>query len=48
MARAKKTETKEEKTDLIKMVRDDGHEADVHPEMVEDYKAGGYKEKGAK
>lgn len=28
---------------LVKMIRDDGHEADVHPEMVEDYKTGGYR-----
>lgn len=27
---------------LVKMRRDDGHEADVHPEMVDDYKTGGY------
>ncbi len=29
-------------TDLIKMRRDDGKEADVHPDMVEDYIKGGY------
>ncbi len=29
--------------DLVKMVRkSDGHEADVHPDMVEDYKRGDY------
>lgn len=30
-------------TKLIKMKRDD-HEVDVHPEMVEDYRKGGYSE----
>lgn len=30
-------------TKLIKMQRD-GHVVDVHPEMVEDYRAGGYSE----
>ena len=29
---------------LIRMVRDDGKEANVHPIMVDDYKSGGYKE----
>lgn len=40
---------------LVKMIRDDGHEADVHPSEVENYKVGGYrvveakaKKKGAK
>ena len=28
--------------DLIKMRRDDGKEADVHPSMVDDYKKGGF------
>lgn len=27
---------------LIKMRRDDGHTADVHPDEVENYKTGGY------
>lgn len=27
---------------LVKMRRDDGHEVDVHPEMVADYRKGGY------
>lgn len=27
---------------LIQMRRDDGHTVDVHPDMVEDYKSGGY------
>ena len=31
------------KDSLVKMVRDDGLKADVHPEMVEEYKRGGYK-----
>lgn len=29
---------------LVKMIRHDGKEADVHPEMVEDYRAGGFRE----
>lgn len=29
---------------LVKMVNDDGKQADVHPEMVDDYKAGGFRE----
>ena len=29
--------------DLIKMRRDDGKEADVHPLMVDDYKRGGFR-----
>ena len=29
--------------DLVKMIREsDGHEADVHPDMVDDYKTGNY------
>ena len=28
---------------LIKMIRDDGKTADVHPDMVEDYKLGNYR-----
>lgn len=27
---------------LIKMQRPDGHTADVHPDMVDDYRKGGY------
>lgn len=27
---------------LVKMIRDDGHKVDVHPEMVSDYRKGGY------
>lgn len=29
---------------VIKMQREDGHTADVHPDMVEEYKKGGYVE----
>ena len=29
--------------DLIKMRRDDGKEADVHPTMVDDYKRGNFR-----
>ena len=28
---------------LVKMIREDGHEAEVHPEMVDDYVKGGYR-----
>lgn len=28
---------------LVKMIREDGLEADVHPDMVEDFTAGGYR-----
>jgi len=28
---------------LIKMIRDDGKTADVHPDMVEDYKLANYR-----
>ena len=29
--------------ELVKMIREsDGHEADVHPDMVDDYKTGDY------
>lgn len=32
------------KVDLVKMVNEDGHEADVHPDMVEDFELnGGYR-----
>ena len=41
---AKKAAPKKESNALVKMVRDDGKTADVHPSMVEDYKSGGYKE----
>lgn len=27
---------------LVKMTREDGKAADVHPDMIEDYKRGGY------
>jgi hypothetical protein len=29
---------------LVKMIRDDGKEASVHPDMVQEYKKGNYKE----
>lgn len=28
---------------MVKMIREDGKTADVHQDMVEDYKKGGYK-----
>jgi len=40
----KKAAPKKESNALVKMIRDDGKTADVHPSMVEDYKSGGYKE----
>ena len=39
----RKTKQAEPKSDLVKMVRGD-KQADVHPEMVEHYKAGGWSE----
>lgn len=27
---------------LVKMTREDGKTADVHPDMIEEYKVGGY------
>jgi hypothetical protein len=41
---AKKEAPKKDSNALIKMIRDDGVTADVHPSMVQDYKSGGYKE----
>ena len=41
---AKKAAPKKEFNALVKMIRDDGKTADVHPSMVENYKSGGYKE----
>lgn len=32
------------KAKLIKMVREDGKTADVHPDMVAEYKKGGFRE----
>lgn len=32
------------KVTLVKMVRDDGKTADVHPQEVENYRVGGYRE----
>ena len=48
MARPKKTGSadkapvEKKETALVKMKRSDGHTADVHPDMVEDYRKGGY------
>jgi len=41
---AKKPAPKKESSSLVKMVREDGKTADVHPSMVDDYKSGGYTE----
>ena len=41
---AAQTAPKKDLNALIKMIRDDGKTADVHPSMVEDYKSGGYRE----
>jgi hypothetical protein len=41
---AKKTAPKKESNALVTMVNDEGKTASVHPSMVEDYKAGGYRE----
>jgi len=41
---AAQTAPKKDSNALIKMIRDDGKTADVHPSMVEDYKTGGYRE----
>jgi len=41
---AAQTAPKKDSNALIKMIRDDGKTADVHPSMVEDYKSGGYRE----
>lgn len=45
MAETKKKTTKKATATvkLIKMVTDDGKTANVHPDMVEEYKKGGYK-----
>lgn len=43
-APAKKAAPKKDSNALVKMVRDDGKTADVHPSMVDDYKSGGYRE----
>lgn len=45
MARPKKEATDKapkKESNLVKMKRSDGHTADVHPDMVEDYRKGGY------
>lgn len=44
MAEQKKAKKAPSKPKLVKMVRDDGKEAEVHPDMVSDYAKGGYKE----
>ena len=45
MATAKKEQVKKEpKNELIKMKRDDGKTADVHPDSVLEYQAAGFKE----
>lgn len=39
----KKTETKKETgPKLVKMEREDGKKVDVHPDMVSEYKKGGF------
>lgn len=40
----KKAAPKKDSNALVKMIRDDGKEAMVHPTMVDDYKSGGYRE----
>lgn len=46
MAEQKKAKKAPKKAEpkLVKMVRDDGKKAGVHPDMVSDYAKGGYKE----
>lgn len=41
---APKTVSKSTEPKLVKMVRDDGKEAMVHPSMIDAYRSGGYKE----
>lgn len=36
------TQGRKETTKTVKMVRDDGKTADVHPDMVNEYRKGGY------
>lgn len=43
-APVKKAAPKKDSNALVKMIRDDGKTADVHPSMVDDYKSGGYRE----
>lgn len=43
-APAKKAAPKKDSNALVKMIREDGKTADVHPSMVDEYKVGGYKE----
>jgi hypothetical protein len=40
----KKAAPKKESNSLVVMVNDEGKTANVHPSMVDEYKAGGYKE----
>lgn len=42
MAKNKKEQAKDVK--LVKMENEDGLKADVHPDMVDEYAKGGYKE----
>lgn len=35
---------KAKKSSLVKMVHDDGRSADVHPQEVDNYRLGGYRE----
>ncbi len=39
-----KKEPKAEKLSLVKMVREDGKTADVHPQEIDNYRLGGYRE----
>lgn len=41
---AKKAAPKSDAPALVKMIRDDGKEAMVHPSMIDAYRSGGYKE----
>lgn len=45
MATKKQNKEPTPSSELIKMVREDGKEADVHPVEAENFKAGGYKVK---
>jgi hypothetical protein len=41
---AEAAEPKQTKVTLVKMVREDGKTADVHPQEVDNYRSGGYRE----
>lgn len=43
-APAKKAAPKKDSNAPVKMIRDDGKTADVHPSMVAEFKSGGYRE----